>query len=138
MRTSARVALEYQRAYPSTVREGFPMRARVRSLHQAVIADSRRGADSVRTGGSGGIRTADRVCECGESFSFARPPRAAGKSRCVPRWALRLAHFSQLIAESLVFAVLAALAGLAIAYACTRVLVTLTSGFDAACDERGV
>jgi predicted permease len=121
-----RVAVEYENEHPETVHPGFPLRSMVRTLHEAMVSDSQIAPILYVLMGAVGFVL---LIACVNVANLFLSRAATRRREIAVRSALGASAsriFSQLIAESLVFAVLAAAVGLAIAYAGTRVLVALT------------
>ena len=124
---ATRLASEYQREHPgSSYRAGASMRAEVRPLHSAMVEDS--GVTPKLWVLMGAVAFVLLIACVNVANLFLS--RAATRRREIAvRAALGATAkriFSQLIAESLVFAFLSAILGVAIAFAGTRILAAIS------------
>ena len=123
---AARLAAAYQREHPGNYRAGFPMRAAVRPLHAAMVEDSDVTPKLWVLMGAVGFVL---LIACVNVANLFLSRAATRRREIAVRAALGASPkriFSQLIAESLVFALLSAILGVAIAIAGTRMLSSIS------------
>ena len=123
---AARLAAAYQREHPGNYRAGFPMRAAVRPLHAAMVEDSDVTPKLWVLMGAVGFVL---LIACVNVANLFLSRAATRRREIAVRAALGASPkriFSQLIAESLVFALLSAILGVVIAIAGTRMLSSIS------------